>query len=130
MKISKEARKLSRSLFRASFVNGRLDQAKVSAVVAQAIAEKPRQYLSAIKNLQRLIRLELDKRHAVIESAAPLDDTAARNILSNLQAKYGADVTSEFKVNPELIGGLRVKLGSDVWDGSVRSRLNQLQEIL
>ncbi len=130
MKIPKEARKLSRSLFRSSFTNGRLDNAKVSAVVQQTIAAKPRQYLDALKNLQRLLRMELARRHAVIESAEPLEASAAAAIVADLRARYGNDITTEFSVNPELIGGLRVKLGSDVWDGSVRGRLLNLQESL
>lgn len=130
MKIPKEARKLSRSLFRSSFNNGRLDQAKVAAVVAQTVSAKPRHYIEALKNLQRLIRLELAKRHAVIESAEPLDSAASGKIANDLKARYGADITLEFHVQPGLIGGLRIKLGSDVWDGSVRGRLDRLEQEL
>ncbi len=127
MKIPKEARKLSRSLFRASFAQGRLDQAKVQQAVAGLIAGKPRHYLSAIKNLQRLIRMELDRRHAVIESAVALDPQTSNAITGDLKARYGSDLTFEFKTNPELIGGVRIKLGSDVWDGSVRGRLHKIE---
>ena len=130
MKIPKEARKLSRSLFRSSFTDGHLDNAKVSAVVAQTVSAKPRHYIEALKNLQRLVRMELAKRHAVIESAEPLAPGAAEPIVADLKARYGTDITTEFQVTPELLGGLRVKLGSDVWDGSVRGRLNRLQEEL
>ena len=126
MKIPKEASKLSRSLFRSSFVGGRLDQAKVAELVRQTIATKPRQYIPALKNLQRLIRMELARRHAVIESAVPLPPATSTKILGDLKARYGDDITSEFITNPGLIGGLRVKLGSDVWDGSILGRLNQI----
>ncbi len=130
MKIPKEARKLSRSLFRSAFTNGHLDGAKVSAAVAQTVVAKPRYYLDALKNLQRLVRMELEKRHAVIESAEALDGATTARIEAELKAQHGADITTEFRVNPELLGGLRFKLGSDVWDGSVRARLVQLQESL
>lgn len=130
MKISKEARKLSRSLFRHSFTDGRLDNAKVAAVVKEIVARKPRHYLDALKDLQRLVRLELERRHAIIESATPLDAAAAAKITGDLKARYGADVTTEFKVTPELIGGLRIQLGSDVWDGSIQGRLSRLDQDL
>jgi F-type H+-transporting ATPase subunit delta len=45
-----------------------------------------------------------------------------------LKARYGDDVTSEFKVVPELLGGMRVRVGSDIWDGSVKTRLDQLSQ--
>jgi len=128
MKIPKEARKLSRSLFRSSFTNGRLDAAKVSAAVAETVSSKPRQYIAALKDLQRLVRLELARRHAVVESATPLDPGTTAQVETSLKARYGGDVTVEFQVQPGLIGGLRIKLGSDVWDGSVKGRLNRLEE--
>jgi len=45
-----------------------------------------------------------------------------------LKARYGDDVTSEFKVVPDLLGGMRVRVGSDIWDGSVKTRLDQLSQ--
>jgi F-type H+-transporting ATPase subunit delta len=83
-----------------------------------------------LKDYQRLLKLEVDKRHAVIESATPLNRSIGDQIVSNLKARYGEDLTTEFRTNPELLGGLRIKVGSDVWDGSVKNRLNQLQEQL
>lgn len=130
MKIPKEARKLSRSLFRASFTDGRLDPAKVKALVSRLVEAKPRQYVSALKNLQRLVRMELERRHATIESAVAFTPATASGIEADLKGRYGSDITVEFKTNPELIGGARVKLGSDVWDGSVRGRLTQLENTL
>jgi len=130
MKISKEARKLSRSLFRSSFTEGRLDRAKVTTVLGEVAARKPRHMLSALKDYQRLVRMELERRHAVIESATPLEADTILEILEDLQIRFGSDVTHEFKVNPALIGGARIQLGSDVWDGSVRGRLEHLQNAL
>ncbi len=130
MKITKEARNLSRQLFQMSLTDGRLDRAKVNSLVQSVIAEKPRHYQGGLEAYQRLLRLEMEKRHAVIESAAPLGDGTANAIVSSLKQKYGEDLTTEFSVNPELIGGMRIKIGSDVWDGSVRQRLSKLQSLL
>ena len=130
MKIPKEARKLSRSLFRSSFTDGRLDAAKVSAVLQAVTARRPRHTLSALKDYQRLIRMELARRHAVIQSATPLASAAADGILNDLRARFGSDITHEFKLNPALIGGVRIQLGSNVWDGSVSGRLDRLQNAL
>ena len=127
MKITKEARALSRQLFRLSLTDEKVDRSKVNSVVQTVITQKPRHYLGALDQYQRLIRLELAKRHVVVESATPLSSETSASVLSNLRQKYGEDLTSEFTVNPDLIGGMRIKLGSDVWDGSVRARLNSLQ---
>ena len=128
MKLNKELRKVCRQLVRSSFTGGRLDGAKVSTIVQSVADKKPRYYLDILKNYQRQIRLEVAKTHAVVESALPLSPEAAGRITGDLRAKHAADLTTEFKVAPDLIGGLRIKIGSDVWDGSVRHRLDRLAQ--
>ena len=130
MKVSKETRRLSRELLRASYTDGRLDQSKIASLLQTVIARKPRHYIQMLENYQRLVRLEVEKRHARIESATELPSESASQVLANLRAKYGDDLTSEFVVNPALIGGMRIRVGSDVWDGSVRNRLQRLQQQL
>jgi F-type H+-transporting ATPase subunit delta len=130
MKISREARRMARELFRLSLRDGRLDPSRVTEISQRVIAEKPRAYLEILKELSRLVRLELDKRHALIESASPLDDASAANIAKTLRTRFGNDITTEFRTTPGLLGGLRIKLGSDVWDGSISSRLNELSQQL
>jgi len=126
MKLSKEARKLSKQLFRESFTGGALDATKVGSVTDTVIRAKPRQYIAVLKEFARLIRLEAARRHAIIESAADLEAQEKTAILNTIRSKYGADATSEFKTIPALIGGLRIQVGSDVLDASIRSRLDRL----
>ena len=123
MKISREARRLARELFRLSLADRRLDANRVSAISERLIAEKPRSYLEVLKEFSRLVRLELERRHAIVESASPLDERSTTNIANTLKQKFGDDITTEFRTSPDLLGGLRIKLGSDVWDGSISSRL-------
>jgi F-type H+-transporting ATPase subunit delta len=130
MRIAKEARRVSRQLFRHSFTEGKLDKEKISHMVESLLAEKPRHYVDALKVYQRLIRLETEKRHVVIESATQLNSALANQIVTNLRARYGEDLTTEFRTNPELLAGLRIKIGDDVWDGTVKNRLHKLQEQL
>ncbi len=130
MKVSKETRRLARELYRGSFTERRLDPAKVMGVVKSVADAKPRHYRAVLTEYQRLIRLEAQQHHAVIESAEALDHDTAHRTVGDLRARYGADLSAEFKVVPDLIGGLRVKIGSDVWDGSIRNRLDRLQSQL
>jgi F-type H+-transporting ATPase subunit delta len=130
MKINKEIRQLSRQLLRASFTDGQLDRGKISSLVQSLVTIKPRHYLAVLENYKRLIRLEVEKRHARIESAAELASEVKSRVLTNLQKKYSKDLTTEFVVNPQLLGGMRVRIGSDVWDGTVRNRLERLKQQL
>ena len=97
-------------------------------MVESVLANKPRHYVDVLQDYQRLLRLEQEKRHAVIESASPLNRSVGDQVVDNLKSRYGDDLDIEFRTNPELLGGMRIKIGDDVWDGSVRSRLRQLQE--
>jgi F-type H+-transporting ATPase subunit delta len=112
-------------MLKLSFTNGKLDQQKVSRMVQTVLSEKPRHYAEVLKSYQRLVRLEVERRHVVVESAAPLNRQISDQVLTKLKARYGDDLTAEFRTNPN-----RIKVGDDVWDGSIRHRLNALQEQL
>ncbi len=130
MKVNKESRRLARELIRASFTDGQLDSGRVTTLVKSLTDKKPRNYLNALGEYQRLLRLEVEKRTATIESASELSPEVARTTVDSLKSKYGPDLTTKFVVNPELLGGMRIRVGSDVWDSSVRNRLQRLQQQL
>jgi F-type H+-transporting ATPase subunit delta len=130
MKINKETRQLSKALLRASFTDGQLDRGRISSLVSSLIEKKPRNYVRVLDAYKRLIRLEVEKRTATIESASELTPEARAEIVTNLRRKYGIDISTQFVVNPELLGGMRIRVGSDVWDSSVRNRLQRLQQQL
>ena len=127
MKINKEIRGMSKDLLRASFTDGQLDQGRVSSLVRSLIEKKPRNYLAVLDHYKRLLRLEVEKRTATIESANELAPEVARSLVVNLKRRYGPDLTTRFVVNPDLLGGMRIRVGSYVWDSSVRNRLQRLE---
>lgn len=127
MKSNKEIRQLSKQLLRSSFTDGQLDNGRVGALVKSLIEKRPRNYRAVLDAYKRLLRLEIEKRSAVIETATELAPDAARQIIDNLKRKYGSDLSTQFVTNPELLGGMRIRVGNDVWDSSVRNRLQRLQ---
>jgi F-type H+-transporting ATPase subunit delta len=130
MKINREIRQLSREMLRASFTDGQLDPGRIRSLVDSLIAKKPRNYIEVLRNYKRLLRFELEKRQATIETASEVDPATTSELVANLKKKYGSDLTTEFVVDPALLGGMRIRVGSDVWDGTVRNRLERLQQEL
>jgi F-type H+-transporting ATPase subunit delta len=130
MKLNKEIRRISREMLRASFTDGQLDSGRIASIVDSLIARKPRNYVDILKNYRRLLRFELEKRRARIETASEVDPAVKAEIVASLKKKYGGDLISEFLVDPQLLGGMRIRVGSDVWDGTVRNRLDRLQQQL
>jgi len=126
--ISKQARREAQQLFRSCQASGLLNGERVRRVVLQVIAAKPRGYLAILSHFKRLVKLDLERRSARIESAVPLTAELQASVENNLARLYGAGLNLSFAQNPALIGGLRIKVGSDVYDSTVQGRLAALQE--
>jgi F-type H+-transporting ATPase subunit delta len=128
MKISKQALRDARQLFRSCQANGLLDENRVRQTVALLSAQKPRGYVEILSRLHRLVKLDLEQHAARVESALPLAPDLQAEVTGEIKKKYGAGVSISFAQNPALIGGLRIQVGSDLYDGSVKMRLQKLEE--
>jgi F-type H+-transporting ATPase subunit delta len=126
MKVSKVAAATARRLFGLCQTAGRLDETKLRTVVARLIESKPRDYRAVLVALQRLTRLDADRRRVTVESAVALDDASRQRVVDGLAKAHGPSLTISYTVKPELIGGLRIRVGNDVLDGSVQGRLTRL----
>jgi F-type H+-transporting ATPase subunit delta len=127
MKATKQARHEARQLFRFCHVNGLLNEGLARSLVRQIIAEKGRGYLGTLLCFRRLVKLDRAKHTAKVESAKPLATDLQVRLQTDLASRYGAGLSTSFVENPSLIGGMRIQVGSDVYDGSVRSRLAALE---
>jgi F-type H+-transporting ATPase subunit delta len=128
MKISKQAQRDARQLFRSCHVSGLLDEGRVRQVVTLLVAKKPRGYVGILSRLHRLVKLDLERRAANVESATPLGTGMQADLTNRLKGIYGAGVSISFSQNPALLGGLRIQVGSDLYDGSVKMRLEKLEQ--
>lgn len=128
MKSGKELKRTAKKLFKVSFVDGVLDPKVVQTVVRKLSDAKPRGYLQVVTAYWRLVRLEVESNSALVESVIELDAPTRSQVEADLKKKYGDQVVTEYAINPELLGGIRIKIGSDVWDGSVKNRIQRLEE--
>ena len=128
MKISKLAQREARQVFRSCRVNGLLDDNQVRQATALLLAKRPHGYVEILSRLHRLVKLELERRAARVESATPLPADLQADVADRIRKIYGPGADITFSRNPALIGGLRVQVGSDLYDGSVRSRLEKLEQ--
>ena len=69
------------------------------------------------------MHLDRDRHTGLVESATPLAAPVRDEILADLSRLYGPRLHTSFAENPALIGGMRIKVGSDVYDGSIRAGL-------
>ncbi|HUD83352.1 MAG TPA: F0F1 ATP synthase subunit delta [Candidatus Saccharimonadales bacterium] len=127
MKISKQARRDARQLFRSCMTSGGLDENRSRQALHRVAEGKPRGYLAILSHFQRLVRLELLRRTAKVESAVPLSPQMQTQLQTDLTRQYGPGLTFMFLQNAALIGGVRIQVGGDVYDGTVQGRLEELR---
>ncbi len=126
MKSGKQARREAKQLFKSCLIGDKLDENRARQAVALLIERKPRGYLGIVQEFQRLVKLDVASRTASVESAMVLDNAQRQAVQAGLIRLKSGEVAVEFSEDASLIGGMRVKIGDDVYDGSVKTRLAQL----
>jgi F-type H+-transporting ATPase subunit delta len=126
MRANKKVKRTARGLFRLCLVDGALNEQRTREVVQALARSRHRGSLRVLTDFQRLVRLEHGRRTALVESATPLTENLRREIQTGLARTYGETLEMAFGENPALIGGIRIRVGSDVYDGSIRAKLTAL----
>ena len=124
---------------------GREDKVKAVTAAAEAAGLDPmtRDFLGVLAHNRRLGQLEnvirafnlLSARHrgeisAEVTSARPLDDGQVDAIKQNLRTRMGRDIAVDLNVDPAILGGLVVQIGSQKIDGSIRTKLDTLAQAM
>ena len=127
MKSSKETRRAARKLFRSCLVDSRMDEGRVRMTVQLVVAQKPRRYLGILTQLEKLVYAEEQKSALTVESAVALEEPQRQQLQTQVQKNFRSPLKTTYRANPALIGGLRLQIGSNVWNGSISARLDQLR---
>jgi F-type H+-transporting ATPase subunit delta len=127
MKTAKQTKREATRLFRLCLVNGLLDEGRVRQIVERVIEDKRRGHLFLLSQFHRLVKLERARHTAEVASAVPLPADLQASVQADLQKEYGPGLNILFSQRPELIGGMRIQVGSDVYDGSVQGELAALE---
>ena len=126
MRADKKTRLLAKQLFKLSVVNGAVSAEQVTGVLGYVEKTSPRQAVTLLKLYHQYIATELAKSEAVVEHAGPVSDAALQAIGAAMTKKYSRPVTASAKANPKLLAGLRVRIGSDVYESTVAGQLANL----
>ncbi|MEI9865607.1 MAG: F0F1 ATP synthase subunit delta [Limisphaerales bacterium] len=120
MKVSKQAQRDARQLFRSCTINGLLDAGRVRQVLALLAEKKPRGYVEILSRLHRLVKLDVARHSAKVESAVETSPEQQASIKTSLEKQYGAGLEMTYAVVPALLGGLRIQVGSDLTTAACR----------
>lgn len=121
-----QGKRQSKLLFHWCLVDGKLDERRAREAVKHVLESRRRGYLVVLGEFTRLMKLEHARHTATVESAIPLRPDLQSRLQESLESAYGEGMSTEFLENADLIGGMRIRVANDVYDGSVRSRLSAL----
>ena len=127
MRKARQTRRDAKQLWRLCLVNGSLDESRARLVVERVIESRHTGKSAILSHFLRLLRLDRARHAAQVASAAPLDADTRAAVEEGLARRYGRAIATTFVVDPTLIAGMRLKVGSDVYDGSVKGGLAALE---
>ena len=126
MRADKKTKLLAKQLFKLSLANGQVSAGQVEGVLGYIAKTQPRHSLALLKLYHRAIATELARSHALVEHAGPLGDATLNLIEGTMTQRYQRSVTASARANPKLLAGLRVRVGSDVYESTVSGQLANL----
>ena len=83
------------------------------------------------EKLAELKKLDLEARGSIIasvQSAVPLKDYQRKKLIDSLMNRYNKQVILEESIDPQILGGIVIKVGDDLIDGSLRSSVDDLRQ--
>ena len=128
MQPRKQSKREAKRLFSKCLVNGALDEEQSKRTARAIAASDARDRLAVLAHFLRLVKVDLAMRTAVVESATPLPADLQAELAAALARRYGPGLLTTFAERPSLIGGVRMQVGCNVYDGSVRAGLAALEK--
>lgn len=89
-----------------------------------------RSFVGSLSRLVELAAARRDRAVAYVTAAAPLTEDEERRLAEALATRYGREVSLQVDVDPKVLGGISVKVGSELYDGTIRRRLAQARAAL
>jgi F-type H+-transporting ATPase subunit delta len=125
---AKQVAQKAKKLFRLCLASGRLDEDRARRVVQKIVAGRRRGYSRVLRQFGRLLHMEREQHSATVEFAVSPSPDIESSVRQRIESLYGPGIATVFTVDPHLIGGMRIRVGSDVYDGTVLNGLTTLEK--
>jgi F-type H+-transporting ATPase subunit delta len=109
-------------------LNGKAQPATVRLVEVALGGFGGRGFEFSLNRLVELTAAKRDREVAYVTVAKPLDDAEEQRLSAKLSDIYGRQVSLKVDVDPRVIGGVSVRVGSDLYDGTILRRLNEAKQ--
>ncbi|QXE34654.1 F0F1 ATP synthase subunit delta [Streptomyces sp. GMY02] len=120
----------ARTTLLSDLLGGRADPVTERLVVRLVTQPRGRSLESGLQTLSRLAAARRDRMVAVVTSAVPLTDGQKRRLGAALAKLYGHPMHLNLDVDPEVLGGISVRVGDEIINGTVADRLEEAERRL
>lgn len=122
----KKTAAFARQLFKMSLEDGTVSAERVSGVLSWIEKHRPAGATTLLRAYKRLIETEVDRNRAVIEFAGDISPEIFQQIATTMSGRFDREIEAVPVARPELIAGVRVRVGCDIFENSVVSQLATL----
>jgi F-type H+-transporting ATPase subunit delta len=129
MSSQRKSAALARQLFGLTLEQGRLAPARVAAVLQWVEKNQPENPSAVLRAFKRLVEAEVTRSQVVIEYAGDVSPTVFAEITASMTSRYARPLEAVTVPRPELIAGLRVRVGCDIYENTVVSQLASLKPV-
>jgi F-type H+-transporting ATPase subunit delta len=114
----------------ADLLEGKVKPASLRLVTLALRGFGGRGFDASLSRLVELAAARRDRQVAYVTTAAPLNDAEEERLAGRLTELYGRQISLKVDVDPSVVGGVRVQVGADLYDGTVSRRLNEARKAL
>jgi F0F1-type ATP synthase delta subunit len=122
--------KIAKQLHRSSLTKGGMDEAKIRRNIENVKTKYKRGALGILSAYLGLLSNYIKNSTLIIESPDKLHPQHIKKIAKHFEIKYDRKLEVETRENENLFGGLKISLGDNQWDFSLKGRINQFKEAL
>lgn len=129
MKYRKQIKTLVDKVIKASFKDGRLIEARAINFVKLFKAQPRMEAIKLLSEFLKRVRIEMNSTTLLVESVIPLSKKQKDLIKKKFSSKFNI-TNSQFKITPQILGGLKIRVGDHIYDDSIQARIHQVKEAI
>ena len=116
-----------------TFINifkGKIDEELLSFLLILIEKDRILFLKEKLKEMEKINLEKLNVLQGIVKTTVPLEENEYNSLVDKLEKKYNKEVILKKEIDPGILGGIYVRIGNDVIDGTVKTRLDDLEKLM
>lgn len=116
-----------------TFINifkGKIDEELLSFLLILIEKDRILFLKEKLKEMEKIHLEKLNVLQGIVKTTVPLEENEYNSLVEKLEKKYNKEVILKKEIDPKILGGIYVRIGNDVIDGTVKTRLDDLEKLM